>query len=342
MSSSMSCSSSPIRTSMTNRLYISGAVLLAAVLVASALVFGKPVPASSQSGTPVTGYLWSDTIGWISMNCSNTSTCATSNYSVAIDTSGNLSGYAWSDNVGWVKFGGLSSFPTGSGTVAQNAAMASTSLLGWARACAGTASGDCSSMTSRTDGWDGWIALSGTSFGVSLTGGSFSGYAWGGENVGWIDFSAAPTTYLPCAATQGYVCSADTSVHTAADCAVTNDYCPSHGAGWFCSTDNGICTAPPAPEVGTNLDGSNGALSTKPSLVKSGGTTKVIWTIDNANTCTVVGSNGDSWSGTASIEGGYTSSPITQRTTYTIDCTGDGGTLHDTTDTALIPEWQEK
>lgn len=327
---------------MTKSAYVAVAAILSVGFMASALLLGRPIPAVSQSGTPITGYLWSDTIGWISMNCSNTGTCGVSDYAVSIDTSGNLSGYAWGDNVGWIKFGGLSSFPTGSGTTAQDAAMQNTSLIGWARACAGTSAGDCSSMTSRSDGWDGWIALSGADFGVALAGGGFSGYAWGGENVGWIDFSASLSTYLPCAATQGYQCVSGTSVHTAADCSISNDICSTHGTGWFCATDNGLCTAPPAPEAGTNLDGSDGALSTKPSLVKSGETTKVIWTIDNANICTVTGSNGDFWSGIASASGGETSSPITQRTVFTIACSGDGGTLQGTADVNLVPEWQEK
>src|SRR3989344_410792 len=67
-----------------------------------------------------------------------------------------VTGYAWSDNIGWIKFDGLSSYPApGSDWVAK--ANTSTGVFtGWARACAGTVPpGDCSSMASRTDGWDG-------------------------------------------------------------------------------------------------------------------------------------------------------------------------------------------
>lgn len=45
--------------------------------------------------------------GWISLNCSNTSGCATSAYTVAVDNTGTFtsSSYAWgSDVVGWVSF----------------------------------------------------------------------------------------------------------------------------------------------------------------------------------------------------------------------------------------------
>ncbi|MBI5645080.1 hypothetical protein HY970_03195 [Candidatus Kaiserbacteria bacterium] len=47
------------------------------------------------------------------------------------------------------------------------------------------------------------------------------------------------------------------------------------------------------------------------------------WSTQQTQSCTVTGTNGDSWSGTA---GTQTSNPITARTVYTLACTGlDGG-----------------
>jgi hypothetical protein len=45
-------------------------------------------------------------------------------------------------------------------------------------------------MESRTDGWDGWISLNGDNYGVSFSSVTqrFSGYAWGSDVVGWINF----------------------------------------------------------------------------------------------------------------------------------------------------------
>jgi hypothetical protein len=100
----------------------------------------------------------------------------------------------------------LSSFPSG-GTPSTNAKvdLYTGAVTGWARACAGTVNnspnqnlpGDCSSMTSRTDGWDGWIELSGTNHtntAMSLSTGVINGYAWGGPVVGWVGLGnvAAP------------------------------------------------------------------------------------------------------------------------------------------------------
>ena len=76
----------------------------------------------SINATPdgaITGWGWSDTIGWISFNCiTDGSNCATSAYGVTVTPgqelgSGNLnpairnadlSGYAWSPNIGWISF----------------------------------------------------------------------------------------------------------------------------------------------------------------------------------------------------------------------------------------------
>lgn len=52
----------------------------------------------------LTGFIWAENIGWISMSCENTSSCATVSFGVTNDGSGNLSGYAWAENVGWISF----------------------------------------------------------------------------------------------------------------------------------------------------------------------------------------------------------------------------------------------
>lgn len=56
------------------------------------------------SDTELTGYIWSETKGWISLNCSNTSSCFDSDFKVSNDGAGNLSGYAWGENIGWIDF----------------------------------------------------------------------------------------------------------------------------------------------------------------------------------------------------------------------------------------------
>lgn len=116
------------------------------------------------------------------------------------------------NNIGWIQFGNLSlaDMPFGNGTVKQNAKMDNSgNLTGWVKAL---------SADSAT-GWDGWISLSGTGYGVNLTNtaslfapasadkglanmfawipkffntayaSSHNSFAWGSDVVGWIDFS---------------------------------------------------------------------------------------------------------------------------------------------------------
>lgn len=135
----------------------------------------------------------------IFLSMSDVKAQTTLTYGVYLDNAtGMFSGWAWSDNIGWIKFGGLSGFPSGIGTVSQNVQLdSSNKIIGWARACAGTVTGDCSSMESRNDGWDGWISLSGTGYGVVLNGTDLSGYAWGSDVIGWMDFTGVKLSPAP-------------------------------------------------------------------------------------------------------------------------------------------------
>lgn len=120
-------------------------------------------------------------------------------------------------------------------------------------------------------------------------------------------------------------------------------------------------------------------LRVTPNLLRSGDTTHVIWTSDHVKSCTVVGENGDSWPkpvtvtktvtnanaegdraslGAQNGEGNQTtetttempaaktgdevSSPIVQRTTYTLTCTTAIGTkLISQATVNIIPKFQE-
>jgi hypothetical protein len=197
----------------------------------------------------LSGYAWSETIGWISFESSTGG-------DVSIDSVGNLNGYAWSDNIGWVKFGGLSSFPASG----DNAKLNGDNLTGWARACAGTVNGDCNSAT-RTDGWDGWISLSGQGYGVKLD--RNSSYAWGSDVVGWIDFKevTAGNVVTSCSDTKLIppACSTCISPYTnvSGDCKCISPAVPQ---------SDGSCAMPPAPITSTTTV----SLIMSPTLVNPG------------------------------------------------------------------------
>ena len=79
-----------------------------------------------------------------------------------------------------------------------------------------------------------------------------------------------------------------------------------------------------------------------PSLVRSGNTTKVNWSAQNVESCTVRGDNGDSWTGISSPLGGKTSKPITAETAYTLSCLDlDGTTQTRQATVRILPSWEE-
>lgn len=146
-------------------LYKTGVLLFFGILAAS---LASSVPQNSghlgptfsvvraESGTSLSGYAWSDTIGWISFDCAHGSPtggsiCGTSNYGVTVGGDNTtLAGYAWSDNVGWISFNQAELAGCLSSTC--SARYASNALSGWARACAGTVSGNCSPTTPLSSG----------------------------------------------------------------------------------------------------------------------------------------------------------------------------------------------
>lgn len=162
----------------------------------------------------LSGWAWSDNIGWISFNCDNTSSCGTVDYSVIVDqATGHLSGYAWSSNIGWISFnsGDVSGCPsviTCQPTMVFNSSGANGAyfphIIGFARAL---------SPVGSSSGWDGYISLScnndssgcgSSNYGVTIpysgssgpTSGTnnLSGFAWGSTVVGWVDFSSVTIT----------------------------------------------------------------------------------------------------------------------------------------------------
>jgi len=138
------------------------------------------------------------------MNCSNTGTCLTSKYGVTLDEeTGDLTGEAWSSNVGWLQFGGYNTtdFPVDSSTQSINANIDTDngSMNGWARFLG---FGDDVLDGLPQLAWDGWVSLSGqttdnSTYGPTRTGDTISGYAWGDDVVGWIDFSGVSLSESP-------------------------------------------------------------------------------------------------------------------------------------------------
>lgn len=200
---------------------LGGLVLVVVILLVGAVFYSiknKQVEkVYAGAGENVTGFAWSENIGWISFN--NTSGGGGTNYGVNIAEDsvyniGKLSGYAWSENIGWISFNRADTIgipPAGSGGYDPGNTYnvlaytdSNNRLQGWARAltaCDDNSDGDCADVgednaADNAGGWDGWIRFTKTTapaYGVTLTSGSsnglFSGYAWGSDVLGWISFS---------------------------------------------------------------------------------------------------------------------------------------------------------
>ncbi len=99
------------------------------------------------------------------------------------DATGDLNGYAWSDNIGWVSFDATDG--THPSAIINNITTCGSACVvsGWAKA-----------IVADGNGWDGWIKMrdaAAPAYSVNLdkTTGNFSGWAWGSDVVGWIDFN---------------------------------------------------------------------------------------------------------------------------------------------------------
>lgn len=164
------------------------ALALLAIFTFVSIYFGPQNPqfapaTAHASGNAITGYAWSDTVGWISFS----GTAADSSpYGVTVGAGGALSGYAWSDNAGWISFN--------ANTCGAQATMAAGALSGFAQA-----------VGADNKGWDGCISLSGASpaYGPTLSGTTFTGYAWGSDVMGWLSFSGTAADGSPYAVVYG-------------------------------------------------------------------------------------------------------------------------------------------
>lgn len=152
------------------------------------------------------GYAWSENIGWISFASDRNDLSASYGITVGSpDSNGvrTLNGYAWSENIGWIAFGGQDTVTMpGSGSRTNTSIDSINRIYGFARACSVYQTGCSGTLKStlETGGWDGWIGMSGMIFDpvlgpvqyapiVDYNNGTIRGWSWGGDVLGWIDFS---------------------------------------------------------------------------------------------------------------------------------------------------------
>lgn len=97
---------------------------------------------------------------------------------------------------------------------------------------------------------------------------------------------------------------------------------------------SGACVAAPVPEA---------TLTAQPSLVRSGNRSVIKWVVQYVSTCTVVGSNGDSWASEGDGTFDEESGPILSETTYTLTCDAlNGSDITRGVKVGIIPTFEEQ
>ncbi len=127
----------------------------------------------------------------------------------------------------------------------------------------------------------------------------------------------------------GHVCQGNDLYLRSSNCSLSFVQACTYGCG------GNACLLPPSPQIVT--------WTVLPTLVQKGGTTRVTWSATNVASCTVTGTNGDSWTGTS---GSQTSSPLHAQTIFTITCQGFPGatppTVTRSTTVNIVPDFHEE
>jgi len=164
----------------------------------------------------VSGWAWSETLGWISFNSTNCDSddngkvddpaplgcpepgSKISQYGVFINKdSGEISGYAWSFMAGWISFNesDLSNCPKGPCSASVDQTVTPYQMKGWAKILFKNASDDgwialnCSNVLDPAQPGNNICSTSNFKVSIDPDDGKISGYATGGETFGWISFS---------------------------------------------------------------------------------------------------------------------------------------------------------
>jgi len=216
-------------------------IFLIATLVI--IMIGYVMKDNAKAGSPhnISGWAWSDNIGWLSFNCNNEALCGSVDYGVDMANDGTLSGYAWSNNIGWVSFNQSELSGCPSSPCIASVDPTTGAMSGWIKA-----------LSADGNGWDGWVSLSGSSpnYGPILNNNDvnnriFEGYGWGSNVFGWVTFNSyigyEAKLAVPICNNNG-VCEAGLGEDTTsclADC-IVEDFTLSNSGDWNISFVSGV------------------------------------------------------------------------------------------------------
>ncbi|MBI2030307.1 hypothetical protein HYT05_01650 [Candidatus Kaiserbacteria bacterium] len=140
-----------------------------------------------------------------------------------------------------------------------------------------------------------------------------------------LNYTGTPPNCTPIACIPSSICNGKNVVNSCTGALIQS-------CAYACAS--GACIVPPPSVVTWRV---------APRIVNQGSTTNVSWEVRNVSSCTVSGTNGDSWTG---LTGTKVSGPINAQTIFTLHCTAlPGSGAFDVTRTAtvnIVPVFQEK
>jgi hypothetical protein len=180
---------------------------------------------------------------------------------------------------------------------------------------------------------------------ATSTAGTATCPASSGTPAGTLNVSCTPSTVFTCS-NSATIASTTTDV----SCNVSTHH-TTCTAPAFCSAGSSSCLYPPVgytsftSDAGDNYDGH---LALHPQIVNKGLPVKLFWDLTNVSSCSVSGTNHDSFSGGCSSNtcssgtAGQPTSVINQQTTYTLSCTGlDGSSVNESATVNVLPVFRE-
>jgi hypothetical protein len=99
-----------------------------------------------------------------------------------------------------------------------------------------------------------------------------------------------------------------------------------------CSQGDGMSGAAPGGGGGASPNSPSISLAANPASIASGGSTTLTWSSSNASACTASGA----WSGAKTTAGSEPRSNLATSGTYTLTCTGSGGSASDSTTVSVV------
>ncbi len=157
--------------------------------------------------------------------------------------------------------------------------------------------------------------------------------------------------YGSCLCAPIYSCSGSNIRYTNSSCSTsTVATCSAPG---YCTAGQSTCQYDAmsfTPFSATSTTGSTftatGHLQARPGLVRSGDRANLYWNVADALSCSVMGTNGDSWTQISSPSWGYTTSPLYEMTRFTLSCVAypsvTPATLQETDTVLLAPDFSER